>query len=581
MCATSARDTKLRAHRFKVRRARPGSCTRHRGIHAERPEKFSDTLIELSNLRYDEKAGNLERGLLRSRTAMPFKTRTCVTLLVFLVLFSSLWFGPRPVRATQNGLLPAKVAVNPSSIASLALQPSSSVTFELNITGSPPFAGFIVAIFYNSSVLQRPQVDYTGTVLGNDAILSSECIDGTGSQCIPDIFFDGIGVVSLALFTASGLNVTTPNGKLFSVTFTVASRGFSAIHFVHQFVGTSPFFSPLQVVTYDGYFANMDCPSGSGNLCKPPIVSFTSPETIVAGQPAVFSAPTSRSQNPDGRITQYNWTWGIGPATMFYNSPPPGSVTPSSNVTIVYPAVGEYRMTLSVADNYGARAYYAATIQVVRVRSVVVSEFFTDSSMNPLPSDINGNSMVTTVLSRGFVRSTNPGQVLAWVNVTNVGSTPLRSLKVNDTLPIDWMVNPPWLPWKSAIHVYYADTTNLATNPEITDPSTVAVSTGNPEVIHLAIPSLNATGIGHPLMPGHSILLSVKLSYNLKMTNQSPASYPRNYTDTASATAWTQQSYTGIESSGASLAFCLAYARVVGDPGNESPLIAIGKYAIT
>src|SRR5256885_11918974 len=61
----------------------------------------------------------------------------------------------------------------------------------------------------------------------------------------------------------------------------------------------------------------------------------------------------------------------------------------------------------------------------------------------------------------------------------------------------DWTVNPPWLPGKGAIHVYYANTTSLATNPEITKPSTITVTTGNPQTVLVAIPSLNARSEEH------------------------------------------------------------------------------------
>src|SRR2546428_4869899 len=209
-----------------------------------------------------------------------------------------------------------------------------------------------------------------------------------------------------------------------------------------------------------------------------------------------------------------------------------------------------------------------------------VHGFFTDSSLNPLPLDSNGNPMVNVVLARNIVESTNPGQVLAWVNVSNTGSTPLQSLKLNETLPVDWTVNPVWMPSKGATHVYYANTTSLATNPEITDPSTITVTAGNPEVVHLAISSLSATAIGHPLLPGQSVLLSVKLTYGLIKTGQSFASYPRNYTDTASAVAWTQASYTGTKVSATSSGFFVAYAKVVGDPGGDAPIIDASKYAI-
>ena len=209
------------------------------------------------------------------------------------------------------------------------------------------------------------------------------------------------------------------------------------------------------------------------------------------------------------------------------------------------------------------------------VSGIRLSKFFTDSSLNPLPLDSSGNPSMNVTLARGFVKSTNPGQILAWVNVTNTSGSSLQSLKLNETLPVDWTVNPPWLPGKGAIHVYYANTTSLATNPEITMPSTITVTTGNPQAVILAIPSLNHTGIGHPLLPGQSILLSVKLSYGLVMTAQSPASYPRNYTDTASTAAWTQPSYTGTEASATASAFFIAYAKVV-----DTALLVLGRFSV-
>jgi len=213
--------------------------------------------------------------------------------------------------------------------------------------------------------------------------------------------------------------------------------------------------------------------------------------------------------------------------------------------------------------------------------TVSVSKFFTDSSLNQLPLDNHGNPMVNVVLARTVVESTNPGQILAWVNITNTGSTSLQSLKLNETLPVDWTVTPSWLTGKGAIHVYFANTISLATNLEITQPSTITVTTGNPEVVQVAISSLNATTLGHPLMPGQSILLSVKLTYGLIKTSQSFASYPRNYSDIASAAAWTLPSYTGAKASATASALFTAYAKVVGDPGPDAPIIDVSKYAIT
>jgi hypothetical protein len=227
----------------------------------------------------------------------------------------------------------------------------------------------------------------------------------------------------------------------------------------------------------------------------------------------------------------------------------PERPTPSPNATLKFRFSGINRVTLSAQDNFSARAYYSISIFVVR-SSVDVFGFFTDPYLNPLPLDNLGKPRVDVVLANGRVRSTDPPQILSWISVTNTGAIQLQSLKLNETLPLDWTIKPQWMPGKGAIHVYYANTTSLSTNLEITDPSTITVSTENPQTLVLAIPNLNATGIGHPLLPGQSILLSVKLSYGLVKTSQSPTSFPTpylDYVDTASAVGWSQPSYTGTE----------------------------------
>jgi len=195
--------------------------------------------------------------------------------------------------------------------------------------------------------------------------------------------------------------------------------------------------------------------------------------------------------------------------------------------------------------------------------SLGVSVFYTDPSLSALLADGSGNSMVNLWLVRGIAKSTSPRQILVWVNVTNTGSTPLDSLTLNETLPVDWNVSPAWILAKGAIHVFYDNTTGLSTDLEITRSSMITVSTGNPDKVHVSIPSFNATAVRHSLMPGQSILVGVRISYGLLSTSQSATSYPRIYTDMASASAWTQESYTGIETSSTSTASFTAYARIL------------------
>jgi hypothetical protein len=103
----------------------------------------------------------------------------------------------------------------------------------------------------------------------------------------------------------------------------------------------------------------------------------------------------------------------------------------------------------------------------------------------------------------------------------------------------------------------------------MTDSSTILVSVSNPETVSLNIPNLNNTVIGHPLLPGQSILLLAKLGYGLKGASQSLASYPRTYVDTATAVAWTQVSYTGNQATATGSGSFVAHANILGDMNGD------------
>ena len=474
-----------------------------------------------------------------SRSIIKSSVAVAIAVLVGISGWSTGWIPFLPAVHAQGA---AQVVVSPSSIASLTSLPGSTVTFEVDTANSSPFAGFEVGFFYNISVLQNPRVDYTANALGNDATLLSECINGLGDQCTFQKDFDGQGVVSLSLETGSGVNTTTTNGKLFSVTFTVATIGFSPVHIVKSLLGTEPNGNFLPVVAHDGYFTNMDCPRGSGILCRPPVVSFSVPQNVAIGNLVTFDASASSSQNPNGTITQYVWVWRFGFDRSFLT-------TTSPLTTHNFPFFGVWTVTLIVRDNYGTSAIETLLINVENLR-LSVSMFFTDSDLNSLQlTEFEfPTPTVNVTISGGVVRTVNPRHVLAWVNITNSGAVPFQSLKLNHSLPVDWTVDPPWLPGKGAVHVYYANSTSLATNPEITQTSTITVPTGDPSSIQVAIPSFNATGIGHPLMPGQSILLSVNLSYNLVGTAQSAATYPRLYFSEANTEAWTTSGFVGNKS---------------------------------
>ncbi len=303
---------------------------------------------------------------------------------------------------------------------------------------------------------------------------------------------------------------------------------------------TEPFRNKIGKVTTTGSFTEYAVPTPSSTL-------------------EANSFPVGITAGPDGNLW---FTEAFGDKI--------GKVTTTGSFTeYALPTPNSFPVGITVGPDgnlwFSEEAGNKIGVVVLQPTTLKVSKFFTDSSLNPLPLDSKGNPKVDVVLAGGVVKSTNPGQVLAWVNVTNTARAPLQSLKLNETLPVDWVIAPPWMPAKGAIHVFYANTTSLATNPEITQPSTITVSPGLSEIVHLGIPSFNATAIGHPLLKNQSILLSVKLDYGLDGT-QRARNYPLNYTDTAKAKAWTMPSYTGIAASPSTgKGFFTAYAKVVGD----------------
>jgi len=216
----------------------------------------------------------------------------------------------------------------------------------------------------------------------------------------------------------------------------------------------------------------------------------------------------------------------------------------------------------------GLGSYDAFVVKLSEaVEQVSASMFFTDANQNPLPIDSQGNPKVDAVLSNGIVRATNPGEVLSWENITNSGGPSLQSIRLNETLPVDWMVHPAWQPSHAAIHVYfvYANGTKV----DITDPGTITVTLGELSSIALNIPNLNATTAGSLLVSGESILVSVQLSYQLTGTSQLFSSYPRSYSSITDFVAWTQASYSGGQTLAVASGSFSTYCKVVGDVNGD------------
>ncbi len=188
-----------------------------------------------------------------------------------------------------------------------------------------------------------------------------------------------------------------------------------------------------------------------------------------------------------------------------------------------------------------------------------VSKFFTDEEGYPLQTDSSGNPVVDVNIEDGVVEQTNPDELLVWLKVTNTGTTSVQSMQITDTLPVDWSDE------VEGVFFMFTDGTQV----DITKDSSATTSAGNPQTVSVSIDDLTATAAAKTLDPDESILVSIEISYNLVDTSVDPSSYPINYVDTATATAWDQASFTGTRTDGAASAFFTAQVALEGDVDND------------
>lgn len=180
-----------------------------------------------------------------------------------------------------------------------------------------------------------------------------------------------------------------------------------------------------------------------------------------------------------------------------------------------------------------------------------VSKSFTDEATGAiLPSDNFGNPQVDVTLDDCNVVSTSPQDVIVQIGITNAGSSPIQSLKLADTLPVDWSGE------VQGVFFQFTDGTQV----DLTGEVSTTTSTGNPQTVTITIDDLTTTSAGKTLDPGEMILVSVKIAYNLMGTCLDISSFPINYVDTATASGFTGPSFTGTEFDSSTSAFFTAYA---------------------
>jgi uncharacterized membrane protein len=248
------------------------------------------------------------------------------------------------------------VAVNPNAVANLT-ETSGPVTFSVDVTNSPSINSFQVILYYNTTVLGRPSVDYSGTVLGTNAQLEFLCIDNVpvAGRCFST---DGFGVITILVVLIGQSTSPINSGLLFHVTFNIIGTGLGQVHIYSAHLNSvaQTGASDVPLSTKDGYFTNLDCPKGSGTACKPPIVAIgVTPQVPAQGAIVSFNA-TVIEQNANAAVEFFKWDWGDGtlPIYQFTNFSQPIQhvfIAASFGLGTGCAGTGACFVTLSVANN--------------------------------------------------------------------------------------------------------------------------------------------------------------------------------------------------------------------------------------
>ncbi len=323
---------------------------------------------------------------------------------------------------------------------------SGLVTLAVNLTNAPEIQGFAVSLTYNTHVLSATTgggIVFTGNVLesipGNSISPLRNCVDGKGAlgKCQSS---DGPGVVSLALLNFGPGTTSSPtNGLLFKVTFNIVGRGLSQIHLreVALSKGLQGAQGIIPVSVFDGYFNNLDCPTGSRLLCKPPLVDFTISPSLPApsgvttfnasalrGKDLTFNASASKAVNlGPPRATIRNFTWVFGDTCNTCGSQSTNGTTVT--ITHVYELPGNFTVALIVTDTYGITWTKEVVLNVIAI--------LIDLSVSDLTADQSGGVVPgtkVTITAKAFNGGTSKenasmeinleGRVLKNVSFTNM-----------------------------------------------------------------------------------------------------------------------------------------------------------------
>jgi PKD repeat protein len=120
----------------------------------------------------------------------------------------------------------------------------------------------------------------------------------------------------------------------------------------HTFAQFGSYVVTLRVTDADGFTGET---SKTVRIHASPVASFVvTPASPVRGQPATFDG--SASNDPDGTIATYRWTWGDGTTSATLSSP---------TATHTYDLHGTYTVVLQVTDSDGFTASASKSVRVV------------------------------------------------------------------------------------------------------------------------------------------------------------------------------------------------------------------------
>src|SRR5438445_79892 len=317
----------------------------------------------------------------------PRKSTLCVLLL--LLIFTALggMFSIFQQVHAQNSPL-TSVSVNPTATTG-NYNIGDTFTVAIYVANAPvndtvSYDGFWVSLLYNFTILHVQAIDYSSGVLGSNAIIIEECIDGNAiaGACSG---VDTLGVTTLALVCLVGYcpSPMPADGLLFKLTFQVQAEGFSEIHILIGQIATSLTNGAsrlLNPISSDGYFTTDRCGSG---FCTPPVPFLTIFPSGVGTDGSIevrsntnetLDASHSNSTTAGGTILYYRWVWGdegvTGPCVCPIVSHPFTMVTQGTNQKVV---------TLTIWDNYGADASKSVLLTLLSSQS---ANFILSASTN-------------------------------------------------------------------------------------------------------------------------------------------------------------------------------------------------------